>query len=281
MQFTKSIIHVAKSKKWQSIILSWFLVVLFIPAVTLPAIAQNDKSSATEPFLPPSGTYAVGMHEFLWVDKKRDEPFTKDPNDRRHLLARVWYPAEVTTGKEKAPYVLDINEYPEKSIYRRGQNIKTNAVIDAPIAKNKAPFPVLLYQPGGGTARFTATFLAEQLASHGYVVLSCDHPGFSETIMFPDGYRFQADTFVSPKESGNFRDNVLKSWEWLGKDVFPTWVADATYALDKITEMNRTTGDFFYQKLDLSRIGMTGWSFGGAAAMQMSRIDPRVKAVVD
>jgi predicted dienelactone hydrolase len=268
--------------KMQSLTTTCLLGVLFIAiAFTLPARAQNDKPSPTEPFAPPKGAFAVGTHEYLWIDQNRDEPFTKDPADRRRLLARVWYPAESVPGKERARYVLDVNEFPEKSIYRRGQNIKTNAVTDAPLAKGKARFPVLVYQPGGGTARFIGTFQAEEFASQGYIVVSTDHPGFSETILFPDGSRFQADTLLAPKETGDFRDDVLKNWDWLNKEVFPTWIADATYTLDKLTELERTPGALFYKRLDLSRIGMVGWSFGGATAVQMSRTDRRVKAVVD
>jgi dienelactone hydrolase len=254
---------------------------LMVFGLFVPTFAQSDKPSATAPFSPPKGPFAVGTHEYLWIDQKRDEPFTKDPTDRRRLLARVWYPAEKVPGKEAARYVPEVNEFPEKSIYRRGQNIKTNAVTDAPLAKGKARFPVLVYQPGGGTARFVGTFQAEEFASQGYIVVSTDHAGFSETILFPDGFRFQADLMLAPKETGNFRDDVLKNWDWLNKEVFPTWIADATYTLDKLTELDRMPQGLFYKRLDLSRIGMLGWSFGGATAMQMSRNDRRVKAVVD
>jgi predicted dienelactone hydrolase len=199
----------------------------------------------------------------LWIDQHRREPFSKDPAERRRLLARVWYPAEATTGKKAARYVLDANEFAAKSIYRRLQNIRTNSFTDAPLAQGKARLPVLIYQPGGGTARFTATFLAEQLASRGYVIVSADHPGFSETVLFPDGHPFQADTRLAPKETGRFRDDVLKNWDWLNQDVFPTWTADASYTLDKVAELDRMPGQLFYKRLDLSRIGMVGWSFGG------------------
>jgi predicted dienelactone hydrolase len=274
--------HLFKLSNKQICSITFLLAAMFIASgLRLPALAQSDKPSMTEPFSPPKGAFAVGTHEYLWIDQKRDEPFTKDPADRRHLLARVWYPAQPVAGKEVARYVLNAGEFPEKSIYRRGENIKTNAITDAPIAKAKERFPVLVYQPGGGTARFIGTFQAEEFASQGYVVISADHPGFSETILFPDGFRFQADRMTAPKETGNFRDDVLKSWDWLEKEVFPTWVADATYTLDKLAELDRTSGGPFYKRLDLTRIGMLGWSFGGATAVQMSRIDPRIKAVVD
>lgn len=241
--------------------------------------AENAQKTGT--FVRPTGPYAVGTHEYLWIDRNREEPFTKDPADRRHLLARVWYPAEPAPAKETASYVLDGNEFGEKSLYRKGVDIKTNAVTDAPLAKGEGPFPVLVYQPGGGTARFIATFQAEPLASRGYVVIGADHPGFSETVLFPDGFRFLADTLVAPKETGHFRDDVLNNWGWLEKEVFPTWLADASFTLDKIAELAGTPGQMFHKKLDLDRIGMMGWSFGGAASVQMSRDDKRVKAVID
>ena len=264
----------------------WFhtfgcLLAILSLVVQVAAQGSTPAPTPTRPFSPPTGPFAVGTHEFLWVDQKREEPFTKDPADRRHLLVRVWYPAEPAPGKEPALYIRDINEFPQQSIYRRAEQVRTNAVTDAPLAKGKARFPVLLYQPGGGTARFIGTFQAEQLASFGYVVVSADHPGFSDTVLCPDGYRFQADQLLMPKQTGVLRDDALKSWEWLERDVFPIWTADASYVLDRIEELERTPGQPFHKRLDLARIGMMGWSFGGATAVQMSKDDQRVKAVID
>lgn len=247
----------------------------------LVARSDDPLKIANAPFLPPTGPYAVGTHEYLWIDQSRQDPFTKDPKTRRHLIVRVWYPAAAVAGTEKAPYIRDPNEFPEKSIYRSFQSVKTNAVTDAPIAKSTVPFPVLVYQPGGGTPRFIGTFETEELASHGYVVVSTDHPGFSDTVLFPDGVAFKPDQHLAPAETGDFREDVKKSWDWLNDEVFPTWIADASYNLNKIEELNKTSGQLFYHQLDLSRIGMFGWSFGGATSVQMSIDDPRVKAVVD
>lgn len=255
--------------------------VLVVFALLVQSFSQSNKPAPTAPFLPPAGPFAVGTHEYLLVDQRRGEPFTKDPSDRRHLLVRVWYPAERMSGKEPAPYVYDLNEFPEKSVYRRGEGIKTNAITDAPLATGKSRFPVLVYQPGGGTARFVGTFVTEQLASQGYVIVSADHAGFSETVLYPDGYHFQGDTLLAPKPTGVLRDDALKSWDWLEKEIFPTWMADVSYVLDKIEEWERTPGQQYYKRLDLSRIGIMGWSFGGATAIQMTKSDSRVKAAVD
>jgi predicted dienelactone hydrolase len=229
----------------------------------------------------PTGPYNVGMLEYLWIDEKREEPFTKDPADRRHLIVRVWYPAEATPGRDKALYIRDVNEFSEKALFRSAGNVKTNAILDAPLLKTKETFPVLVYQPGGGAPRFISSFETEQMASCGYVVFSADHAGLSQTVLYPDGYKFQADQHLAPTPTGKFRDDAMASFEWLEKQVFPTWTADARFTLDKIEEINRAPGNPFYKKLDLNRIGMMGWSFGGATAIQMSRDDKRVKAAID
>jgi hypothetical protein len=47
-------------------------------------------------------------------------------------------------------------------------HVTTHAVQGALIAAGNTRYPVLLYNPGGGWNRFTATFQVEQLASLGY-----------------------------------------------------------------------------------------------------------------
>ena len=205
-------------------------------------VAWTDEpiKVATTPFLSTTGPYAVGTHEYLWIDQSRQDPFTKDPKVKRHLIVRVWYPAVAVAGAEKAPYIHDPSEFPEKSIYRSFQNVKTNAVTDAPMAKSTVPFPVLVYQPGGGTQRFIGTFETEELASHGYVVVSADHPGFSDTVLFPDGTPFKAEQHLAPAETGDFRKDVDNSWGWLNDEVFPTWTGGRLLHLgqDRATEQN-------------------------------------------
>jgi predicted dienelactone hydrolase len=256
-------------------------VCLLFLAALLPAQVPLPPGVPDHPLSPLKGTYAVGVHEVLWIDQKRDEPFTKDLNDRRHVLARIWYPADKSTGLDQAPYIYDPKEFGDAPLYKRLANVKTNSVTDAPMVKTPRAFPVLLYQPGGGMARFTGTFVTEQLASYGYVVVACDHAGFGPAVLFPDGFQFKPDALLAPQPTGKFEDDARKSLEWLRKDVFPTWTGDAAFALDQIEALNRSRGQKFYKRLDLSRIGMLGWSFGGATSIQMSKDDRRVKAAID
>jgi predicted dienelactone hydrolase len=245
------------------------------------ASAQGVRDTTTELFLRPTGRYAVGTHEYFWTDSSRAEPFTRDTADRRRLIVRVWYPAEATPAAARAPYIRDVREFGDSSRYPRLRRVLTNALIDAPLAGREERYAVLVYQPGGGTARFAGTFEAEQLASHGYVVVAADHPGFSETRVFPDGTPFVPDTLRPPAQTGNLRDDALAFWSYLDRDVFRTWTADGRFVLDMLAVLERTSGQRFHRRLDVERIGMFGWSFGGATSLQMSKDDPRVKAAVD
>ena len=47
---------------------------------------------------------------------------------------------------------------------------------DAPLAAGGAPHPVLVFAPGLGLAASDYTTIAEDLASHGYIVVGFDDP---------------------------------------------------------------------------------------------------------
>ncbi|HET9513566.1 MAG TPA: hypothetical protein VFO95_06535 [Gemmatimonadales bacterium] len=244
------------------------------------AVAQS-KPAIPAAILPrPTGPFAVGTVDSLWIDQAREERFTRDPGDRRHLMVQIWYPADRSTSGEVAPYIRDSLEFSSLADLRRVFRVRTNSYDGVPVTATGGPFPVLVYNHGGGWTRFSATFTAEMLASHGYVVVSVDHTGFNKTSRFPDGYVFQPDTLGFPKETKNLRTDALAFWRHLDENVFPVWVADARFVLDQLEGLNRAPGRFA-GRLDLDRIGMLGWSIGGATAVQVAKDDPRVRAVID
>ncbi len=245
-----------------------------------PAVAQSAPTIPAAILPRPAGPFAVGTVDSLWIDQGRAEPFTKDPADRRHLMVQIWYPADRSVAGEPAPYIRDSSEFSSLTDLRRVLQVRTNAYANVPVTPAGGPFPVLVYHHGGGWTRFSATFTVEMLASHGYVVVSVDHTGFNKTSRFPDGYVFQPDTLGFPAETKNLRTDALAFWRHLDEHVFPVWVADARFVLDQLEGLNRAPGRFA-GRLDLERIGMLGWSIGGATAVQAAREDARVKAVID
>jgi predicted dienelactone hydrolase len=249
--------------------------------VSAQTTATGSPVSAS-PFPPPGGAYAVGTRDYLWVDTTRGEPFTKDQSDHRHVLVQIWYPAASPTNAERARYIRTPSEFGDSTgELSPVRHVTTNSVLNAPVAGKDEAYPVIVYHAGGGWIRFGSTFTAEALASHGYIVVGMDHTGFSMSTTFPDGYRFKADTLLPPTGAGKLREDALAFWDYLNRTVFDTWLADSRFVLDQLAKIAREPGQPFYRRLDLDRVGATGWSFGGATAIQMTRDDRRVKAAVD
>ena len=244
------------------------------------------------PFAPPTGPHAIGMSEYRWVDESRPERFTRDPDDLRSVAVRVWYPTDEEgtddtgaddtgagdTGAGGAMYVQDMAEFGDGQDFVPVTHVRTNAIQDA--APAPGPFPVLVYNHGGGWTRFTSTFTTEELAGHGYIVASVGHNGFNKTQFLPDGSSVVADTLGFPEPTGDLYSDAIGSWDFLDEHVFPEWVADAAFVIDQLEALNAGDGPFA-GRLDLDRIGMYGWSFGGATSIEMSAVDERIKAAID
>ena len=254
---------------------------LSIPAI-LFAQAPARPAIPAELFAAPGGPYAVGTRDYHWIDQSRGEFFTRDPADKRHVMVRVWYPASApAAGAEKAAWILNLEEYkggPDYNQFKNVAHVRTNSVLDAPVLDGK--WPVLIYNHGGGWTRWSGTFTTEVLASHGYVVFAIDHAGFNKTTEFPDGYKFAVDTLGPPKQTGNMVQDAPNFFGWLAAQTFPVWVADSRFVLDQAEGLGRSAGPF-KDKLDFSKVGALGWSFGGATAVELTHADPRVKAAVD
>jgi pimeloyl-ACP methyl ester carboxylesterase len=225
------------------------------------------------------GPHPVGTTEFDWVDSSRAEPYTRRADDRRRVVAQVWYPTEPGAAGDTARYLLRPGEFASRPVAWAARKARTRSLLDAPVAPADPGWPVLLYNHGGGWTRWSATFATEWLASHGYVVVSVEHFGFGQTARYPDGTRFAADTLALPAETGDGEADALAVWAFLDDPVFGIWLADARFALDRLEALNAADGPFGGRLL-LDRVGAFGWSFGGALALQLSADDPRVAAAV-
>ena len=260
------------------------LATLLLNAAAPLSAQRLDPNVSANVFAQPTGPYLVGTFDTLWIDAQRPERYTKDPGDKRHLLVQVWYPADTLPGAQRSRYIRTPAEFGNSSSFKPVEHVLTNSFSAAPFAQGRDTFPVLIYNHGAGWSRFTGTFIVEQLVSHGYVVFSIDHPGRNRSVLFPDGVAFRADTTPGdpPRQdpNGDGRANFLAMQEFMSRSVFADWIDDSRFVLDRIEELSRAPGPF-RGRLDLERIGMLGWSFGGAAAIETSRIDRRVKAAVN
>jgi len=119
------------------------------------------------------------------------------------------------------------------------------------------------------------TTLAEDLASHGYVVVGFDAPYRTDVVVFPDGR-------VVRRTPENNPERCLGREASCADRLIAAWNADISFVLDQLTRLNaRDETGKFTGRLDLTRIGLLGHSFGGATALQFCHDDSRCKAGID
>ncbi len=218
----------------------------------------------------PTGRYPVGTTSINLVDRSRLErcdPTTKSP---RELVVQVWYPAISNYG-EKAPYLPDRQSIP-KGVFSHLGLVKTHAVRDVAIAPSTSPYPILLYTPSWSGYRTDNTFQAEELASHGFVVIGLEHPCSVPLAVYPSGRIIHSNLSSDYTSS----DAALATLLRVGEEQLILRTQDIQFVLDRLPQINQH--HLFDGAFDLNRIGIFGHSFGGAAAAQACAIDRRLKA---
>jgi hypothetical protein len=163
----------------------------------LPAVGDTDGWVETQsPALPaPTGPSPVGVRAVHLIDAERADPLVPS-TPHRELMVTVHYPADRDRGWLEdlalAPYTSEqvadrwgqsMNEAMRIRHDRLNWQFRTHAREHAPVAAGR--HPVVLYTPPPGAPRFVATSLAQDLASHGYIVVAVDHTYESPLVEFP------------------------------------------------------------------------------------------------
>jgi pimeloyl-ACP methyl ester carboxylesterase len=131
-------------------------------------------------------------------------------------------------------------------------------------------------QPGMGPAIPDYTVLAENLASHGYIVVGINPTYTSNLVTFPDG------RVMLRSEKGTIPDSAgPAAADQLANSIMGVWSQDVIFVMDHLQSLNADPSSAFYQRLDLNQIGVFGHSFGGATAIAVCQKDARCKAGAD
>ncbi|MFF2778284.1 acetylhydrolase [Streptomyces sp. NPDC058052] len=235
--------------------------------------ARAHAAAPVGPLLPvlpaPTGPHPVGVVRHTFTDRTRTDPWDPALGARQVVVSAV-YPARTVTGLPRAPQLTPA----EASVFAtlaplvRGlpaagvdwAGTLTHAHSGAPPLPGRRP--VVLSTPGGGDARTLGTGLAEDLASHGAVVVLVDHPGEASQVEMPDG-TVRETVLHGPPDPATFRTMV------------ETRVADLRLVLDRLGELPLGTVP------DPRGAGIYGHSAGGTAAALLAARDPRIRAVAD
>ncbi|MEJ5223945.1 MAG: hypothetical protein WHV44_05765, partial [Anaerolineales bacterium] len=245
-------------------------------ATALPALLPVPQVAA------PRGPYPVGTVTYVLTDDTRRELYSGKDEPRKFMM-QVWYPAKPALGAKRAPWMPNADKVaPAIATYIRLPGFfldhlvyaKSDAYADAPLDPSGGPYPVLIFSHGWNGFRAQSTFLMQDLASHGYIVVGMEHPYGSVLTVFPDGQVAANNPTALPDGTPD------DEYEAAARLLVDQWSRDMAYALDTLTQRNANDPDGrFTGMLDLARVGALGHSTGGGASIQFCGSDPRCKAV--
>ncbi len=129
---------------------------------------------------------------------------------------------------------------------KRGRKIPVDVYWSTAATPNK---PVIVFSHGFGSIRTDLRYLAEHLASHGYVVAALEHPGSNE-----------ANTNLALQG----KTRVVKPQEFLYRP------QDISFVLDELEKLNQTANNPLQGRLATTNAMIVGYSFGGGTALALA-----------
>jgi predicted dienelactone hydrolase len=251
----------------------------FLACISMPARAPTALSLPS-----PTGPSAIGAVSLHLVDGSRWDPFAP-ARTHRSLMVTLWYPARQSTSPAAAylddgvARVVDSEmDVPAGTFEPARSHARVEPLLGAPEGRR---YPVVIYSPGYGSWRNASTALTEDLVSHGFVVVTIDHPYDAAAVEFPNHVVVKTKPFAS--------NAILtyESWYAIIKPLLAVRVADVNFVIDELAALDtgknpdaegHSLPENLKGALDLHRIGMFGHSLGGTTVVQVLREGSRIRA---
>ncbi len=219
-------------------------IILVIFSLSTVAQLSGDRFINGDPLpdapeLATRGEYKVGVRTHEVIHRNQADILkSKDgitPLYDRNLKLEIWYPAVPSQGENE---LISYEESRGTEGNQRNPLIQFSfpgrAIRNAEPLTGSGPFPLIVVSYGYPGSRLLMTYLTENLASKGYVVVSIDH--------LESTYR----------DAGGFQSTLLNRSR------------DILFVLDQIADMGkkRATG-FLSGMVDADNTGLIGYSMGG------------------
>ena len=283
-----------------------FLILLIALAdiALLSAVAWAKTTELPKPI----GRYAVGYRSFEFRDDSRDQPHVEGQHPRI-LPAHVFYPAHAGADAVPRTYLPKDSAAMQIASLARNFDIdpaaleplgtaRAHSVPNAPAITGAGRFPVVIFSHGLPLYPLQSTALLEDIASHGYVVVSVAHPGDAVDLRLADGRVIP--TLISSEKG--FQAAKHKLWSAptfdertaaipefiaelakteLGRSTV-SWRRDMIFVADAIGEghIPKAAGDAFV-RADRKNLALTGMSFGGNISAGTCRLTRYCRAAIN
>ncbi len=243
---------------------------------------------ATRPL--PTGEYKVGTRTFT-VNTGKKEILDGHTDEIRRLSCRIWYPADAedVKNRKKAEYMNREQAKAMKQNYEKrtanGENV-SECYPDAAPAEGK--FPLVIYNHGYTSFKEQNSFLCLDLVSHGYVVVTLEHPYEASVTVYDDGTVLKKDKKITKRNTQPFIPGLIAMLRMIKKkgtdeelfrnfDAFQHKYSSYMFGrLDAWAEDTDIVREYVLQNfadmIDLpAGVGLTGHSFGGDTAYALCR----------
>jgi dienelactone hydrolase len=252
-------------------------------AMLVALLWREHKTRITLP--EPTGHFAVGRATYTWVNNAVTDELAPSPGAKREVVVWMWYPSAAATSAAPAEYLPEPWRLAEAQhsgvlmsqfLTRDLSLVRTHSTSDPDVSPEQRSYPVVIMRAGGGALTTDFTTLAEDLASHGYIVVGFDAPYRTFVVVLPDNS-------VVARPPANDPENLeAEQANRLINKLLPMWTSDTAFVVSQLEHLNAADpSGKFTGRLDLQRLGMFGHSFGGATALQFCHDDPRCKAGID
>ncbi|MEZ8129550.1 alpha/beta hydrolase family protein [Enterovibrio norvegicus] len=265
-----------------------FLSLLVLLVTALFLIPQPDKPA-------PTGVHTVGVTEFEVTE------------GNKWVVVTAWYPAQPSVSRHFLPYMA---AYIAEAISEK-QKIPASwlkderpsfAHIDAEVFFGR--HRVLLFNHGFSSHAYQNLTQMEELASHGYIVLSLSHPGHSvvtkrqngdlvfQSIPLEPEYAPQRIAAMDRAAVSMRSSSTINDWidatspleEGLFRNIpayVDEWSENNRRVIRALTRVNLgAIPTPLKGHLDTESVGVFGHSFGGSVAADLAFSEPNIKAAM-
>ncbi|MEH7097478.1 alpha/beta hydrolase family protein [Neobacillus vireti] len=144
-------------------------------------------------------------------------------------------------------------------------------------------YPLLVFSHGAYGIKASNTSTYTELASHGYVVVSIDHPYHSFYTRSENGTNVFINQNYNREISNLNSDGIYTNEELYG--LIQKWMKlrtdDMNFVIDTILKKAKSDQNPIYQQINTDKIGVFGHSMGGAASVWLGRQRDDIDAVVN
>jgi predicted dienelactone hydrolase len=198
----------------------------------------NGDPLPDAPELAQRGEFKVGVRTIEVINKGQIDILKSKAGDvlyNRTLKLEIWYPAvlpEGTTDIIRYDEERGVANDPKKQLIK--YSFTGRALRDAAPDINKGAFPLIIVSHGYVGSRFLMSYLTENLASKGYVVVAIDH---------------MESTY---NDAGGFQSTLL----YRSRDIL--------FVLGQVAELGKAgSNSFLSGVVDAGNTGLIGYSMGG------------------